>query len=65
MAPRVPQFPRLPPIASSLFLPLKYEDRITGVMGCFSTNFSEFNYFDQQLLDLIPESHIQCRSQHA
>ncbi|MCI0415868.1 response regulator [bacterium] len=45
--------PAAPPIASSLFLPLKYEDRITGVIGCFSTNFSEFNYFDQQLLDLF------------
>jgi diguanylate cyclase (GGDEF)-like protein/PAS domain S-box-containing protein len=41
------------PIASSLFLPLKYEDKICGVIGCFSSNFSEFNYFDHELLDLF------------
>jgi len=41
------------PIASSLFLPMKYDERVCGVIGCFSSNFSEFNYFDQQLLDLF------------
>jgi diguanylate cyclase (GGDEF)-like protein/PAS domain S-box-containing protein len=41
------------PIASSIFLPLKYDDQICGVIGCFSSNFSEFNYFDQQMLDLF------------
>ena len=47
------EIPEIPAVASSLFLPLKYEDRITGVIGCFSTNFSEFNYFDNQLLELF------------
>ena len=46
-------FSTAPPIASSVFLPLRYEDHITGVIGCFSSNFSEFNYFDQQLLELF------------
>ncbi len=38
------------PVRSSLFLPLKIEEKATAIIGCFSRQPNAFSYFDEQLV---------------
>ena len=43
----------LGPIRSSLFLPLKMEEKPAAIIGCFSRQPNAFSYFDEQLLSIF------------
>ncbi len=43
----------LGPVRSSLFLPLKIEEKPVAIIGCFSRQPNAFSYFDEQLVSIF------------